>query len=99
MFLAGFLEILKKYLTQVVPWIFSPPSNKTRLVTTKGHQIKTFISSEDDSSDQKSNDDKILDTALNLCKSNTEKRIGEYNLKFYYLYFGNSFTKLLLKLS
>lgn len=48
-----------------------------RLVTTKGHQIKTFIASEDDTTDQKSNDDKILDTALNLCKFHAEERIGE----------------------
>ncbi|XP_063703273.1 telomerase-binding protein EST1A isoform X2 [Culicoides brevitarsis] len=52
-----------------------PPAVK--LVTTKGHQIKTFISSEDDSSEPKTNDDKILDTALNLCKPNAEKRIGD----------------------
>uniref|UniRef100_A0A336N3P0 CSON005905 protein n=2 Tax=Culicoides sonorensis TaxID=179676 RepID=A0A336N3P0_CULSO len=52
-----------------------PPAVK--LVTTKGHQMKTFIVSEDDSADQKSNDDKILDTALNLCKSHKEERIGD----------------------
>lgn len=36
----------------------------------------TFTSEEQTSSEQKSNDDRILDTALNLCKKNVEERKG-----------------------
>lgn len=36
---------------------------------------------EDDSSEQMSNDDKILITALSLCKTNLDKKSGEFYLK------------------
>lgn len=57
-----------------------------RLVTTKGHQLKTFIASEDDTYEQKSNDDKILETALNLCKTTREELRGKSS-NFTHFYF------------
>lgn len=36
-----------------------------------------MFTSEDDQSEQKSNDDKILDTALNLCKKSVEEKKGK----------------------
>lgn len=49
-----------------------------RCVTAKGSILNSiFFTSEDDQSEQKSNDDKILDTALNLCKKNIEEKKGK----------------------
>jgi hypothetical protein len=46
-------------------------------VTTKGSVVNsTIFTTEDSSSEHKSNDDRILDTALNLCKKNTEEKQG-----------------------
>lgn len=49
-----------------------------RFVTTQGNFLMsaTFTSEEQTSREQKSNDDKILDTALNLCKKNVEEKKG-----------------------
>ncbi|CRK96809.1 CLUMA_CG010028, isoform B [Clunio marinus] len=49
-----------------------------KCVTTKGSMINSAIfTSEDGPNEHKSNDDKILDTALNLCKKNVEEKKGE----------------------
>ncbi|CAO1399696.1 unnamed protein product [Diamesa serratosioi] len=49
-----------------------------KCVTAKGSILNsTLFTNEDDQSEQKSNDDKILDTALNLCKKNIEEKKGE----------------------
>lgn len=50
---------------------------KFRCVTTKGSIINaTIFTSEDGPNELKSNDDKILDTALSLCKKNVEEKRG-----------------------
>ena len=47
-------------------------------MTTKGSIINAAIfTSEDSQNEQKSNDDKILDTALSLCKKNVEAKRGK----------------------
>lgn len=52
--------------------------NHKRCVTTKGSIINaTIFTSEDGPNEQKSNDDKILDTALNLSKKNVEEKRGK----------------------
>ncbi|XP_055644109.1 telomerase-binding protein EST1A isoform X2 [Toxorhynchites rutilus septentrionalis] len=49
-----------------------------KCVTTKGTILKTStFTSEDDVGEQKSNDDRILETALNLCRNHTEKKREE----------------------
>lgn len=46
-------------------------------MTAKGSVINSVIfTSEDGPNEQKSNDDKILDTALNMCKKHVEEKQG-----------------------
>ncbi|KAL7026979.1 hypothetical protein ACKWTF_005254 [Chironomus riparius] len=53
-------------------------SPAVKCVTTKGSIINAAIfTSEDSQNEQKSNDDKILDTALSLCKKNVEQKQGD----------------------
>lgn len=67
--------------------------NFLRYVTTQGNVLMTatFTSEEQTSSEQKSNDDRILDTALNLCKKNVEERKGlqSFFFAFLWIYFFN----------
>jgi len=39
-----------------------------------------MFTNEEDPAEQKSNDDKILDTSLNLCKKNVEEKRGEHSI-------------------
>lgn len=49
-----------------------------RCVTTKGSILNTSaFTFEDDVGEQKSNDDRILETALNLCRNHVEEKRGE----------------------
>lgn len=51
-------------------------------MTTKGSVLNSStFTAEDDNSEQMSNDDKILTTALNLCKNHLDKKTG----KFYFI--------------
>lgn len=53
-----------------------------RCVTTKGSVLNTStFTAEDDNSEQMSNDDKILTTALNLCKNHLDKKTGKFYFK------------------
>lgn len=61
-------------------YIFFPPS---RCVTTKGSILNTStFTAEDDEDVQMSNDDRILKTALNLCREHAEEKRGR-SLGFY----------------
>ncbi|XP_053691492.1 telomerase-binding protein EST1A [Sabethes cyaneus] len=49
-----------------------------KCVTSKGSVMtRSAFTSEDDDGEQKSNDDRILETAMNLCRNHTEEKRGE----------------------
>lgn len=50
-----------------------------RCVTTKGSILNSSVFTLEESENQISNDDKILQTALNLCKNNVDRYEGEFN--------------------
>lgn len=65
---------LNQWLKNFISILPSP-----RCVTAKGSIINsTIFTSEDGPNEQKSNDDKILDTAMNLCKKNVEEKKGSH---------------------
>lgn len=55
-----------------------------RSVTSKGTVITSMIfTSEEGDSEMKSNDDRILETALQLCRKNVEEKRGLYFTTFH----------------